>query len=387
MIICAAAVIAVTIVVFVPRFFSSRRAEVVEPPREAPRAAAAPGNAFVGSRGGWLAPQQGDTGHAAPRENNGGAAPRARSEGTPYSVSIPTLKQVKEEVAAMLPLPSPQAEMLPLPAVADAETTIDASGVRTPEAYVQYFVSHSREVRFDAKRFRAALRNDDGVELLPADLVARALGDGLFAAIRDSLLAWKDFITAKLAFMRGIKVYGEAVAVQKRMLGFDRLTLALIEKALAAERGAAESAELKTFFEKFMATAQHENKEFSRQFQLTALREHGGFFERVLGLFGALPAFAANPPFGVTLGQPLTCECENAYWVPVSGPVAPPNGALFVPKTFLSSPLFFAFKTLRASVWWLGLYTPGVVPCLDYSDECEGVWKEGAPIFMTGASK
>jgi len=333
-------------------------------------------NAFLNSKGDRLVPMENENGMILPSSDFLPTSSRT------YSVEVP--EPVKSFVSVNTPPLSE--ETLALPLIPDSELAVDSSGVKTAEEYIKHFIAFSGEVQFDSKRFQSALRNSDGVAILPANLMEQALERNSFVEIKPSLLIWKEFISAKLAFMKGIKVYGEAVLVQKRMLGFDELTLGLIEDALKVEEGKMMRAEFENFFKKFRATARQENRELGKQFQLARLQRDGGFFDRLLAWFGILPVSAANPPLGATLGQPLMCTCENAYWIPVTGPTVPPIGSIWVPMTFLSSPLYYDNQTMRAGVWWLGLYTQGIQTCKDASDECSGVWRQGAPIFMTGTN-
>lgn len=275
--------------------------------------------------------------------------------------------------------------VLTLPEISNAELAIDASGVATISDYIQYFNSHYADISFSGQRFTTVLKDENGIILFIPDLVEKVLASGNFSQIHDSLLVGKDYATAKINFLKSIKVTGDAIALNKKMIGFDRLLIELADKALAVQAGTATKNELADFHARFLATANDEQKKMLVQSGVLSSNAPKTFFMQVLGMLGlATPAVAiGDVPFGGMITLPIFCSCNLGYWVVVGPPVP---ASLFVPVSFIASPLFYSHKSLRPGAWWLGLYSPVPVPCLQGAPPTCIPAGVGSLILMSGTS-
>lgn len=310
-----------------------------------------------------------------------------------YGASIPSFEDLRKKVASSAaPPPSPKSELLPLPEVADSEVSVDPSGASSTRSYVEFFVPHYADIVFDAKRFESVLKDENKLPLLVPQLVEKALFENNFSAIHDSLLVFQDYIGAKLSFLKSIKVNTKMIALSKEMIAFDKLTLDLIQKTFDAENHKISASELKDFYRKFNETTNTEHNQFLKEFNAVSLNNQDNFFEKffdtvadVLGL-KKIAVAQFEPPFGGMIGAPIFCLCDLGFWIFVGPPVPPATGSLFVPLSFVASPLFFPFKSLRPGAWWLGLYFPSAIPCLEFFlFGCFPIGF-GSLILMTGTS-
>ncbi|MCX6731383.1 MAG: hypothetical protein NTX55_00080 [Candidatus Parcubacteria bacterium] len=260
----------------------------------------------------------------------------------------------------------PAPSSIQLPSVSNNEIIIDSKGVKTISDYINYFLTNSSKISFDGRKFKSVLKDGNGIFLFTPQLVEKAVKNGLTQEIKNSLLVHKEFIEAKLIFLKSIKVSGEAVNLHKKMIGFDKLTLELIQKTLDLENNKISKTELNDFYQKYVSRANLERKDFVKKIGLAT--DNSDPLKRIivwLGLKDDFFAFAQSmPPFGGTIFEPIYCVCNVGFLVPVGLPTPPVSGSLFVPLVFIGSPLFFEYKSLRPGAWWLGLYSPTIIPCL-----------------------
>ncbi len=277
------------------------------------------------------------------------------------------------------------AQLLALPDVPDSEIEIDPSGAATASDYLKYFNAHFADVSFDAKQFDGVLKNASGTILFMNDLVEKAIADGNFPEIHSSLLVQRDFADAEIGFMRSIKVTGAAIALNKQAIGFEELTIDLVNNALAVEAGTFSKNNFLAYYARFAATAQSAHQELVAQSgALSTATDNGNWLTKILQWFGIKAlAQSANPPFGGMVVMVLPCPCNFGIWVIVGTPVP---ASLFVPVAFMASPLFFPFKAAHPGAWWLGLYNPLVqIPCL-VPPLCTPAGS-GGEIIMAGTSE
>jgi len=260
----------------------------------------------------------------------------------------------------------PVSSSLQMPVVNNNEIIIDSNGVKTIDSYIGYFLTNSSKISFDGKKFKSVLKDENGVFLFVPQLAEKAIKDGLTKEIKDSLLIHKEFTEAKLVFLKSIKVSGEAVSLHKKMIGFDKLTLQFIQKTLDLENNKVSKTELNNFYQGYKNRADIERKDLMKKVGLAANTTDP--IKRIIVWFGLEDEFfsyaQSMPPFGGVIGPPIYCICSAGFLVPVGLPTPPLSGSLFVPVGFLGSPLFYDYKSIRPGAWWLGLYTPAVIPCL-----------------------
>jgi len=279
------------------------------------------------------------------------------------------------------------AQLLPLPSVPDSEIAIDPSGTSAIEDYVAYANGHSGDIAFTASQFNGVLKDGNGVLLFPPDLTEQALVSGDFAAIHNSLATYQKYYTAKIVFEKSIKVTGDAVALNKKVIGFDELTMSLIQKDLDVEAGRMSTSSLKGFYEAFISTADADRQELLREAGVIAAVQPN-LWDELLALLGLAPnranAQSSVLPFGGRIGLPLFCTCNVGYLISVSSPKPPTIGSLYVPIWFLSTTLFYQNRSLVPGTWWLGLYLSTTISCLQLP-YCtfSGIGNE---IYMAGTS-
>ncbi len=305
-----------------------------------------------------------------------------------YKEIISTKTQTKTESSS-----------LSLPAVSDNEIIIDSTGVSTTENYIEKFLidtSSTSTFSFDARKFNSVIKDENGVFLFIPDLAEKTIQDGVNQKIKDSLSVNKEFINAKLDYFKSMKVFGEAIALHKKMIGFDKLTLQLAQKISDFGDNKISKTDLSNFFDQYKNLAESERKELLKKVGL--ITQKPSLLKRIISMFGIEDQFlalaAGLPPFGGRIGIPFDCDCSYSYLISVGPPTSPISGSLIVPFTFLASPLFYIWDSLRPTAWWLGLYSPAIVPCFVISCcPCPGGCCPccipvgfGNLIYMTGTS-
>lgn len=276
--------------------------------------------------------------------------------------TLPYTETAPRQSSTVSTLPLSSSNLLQLPSVTDAEIAVDPSGARNLAAYLEYFVSHDKEIRFPQNGFDAALKTEGGAPFLPLDLVEVALNIGNFNMVHASLAAMREFVSAKIEFLKSIKVYGAAVGVSKTMIAMDRLTLQLIDKAFAVEQGTLTRAELEDFFQKYKATATFSHEEFEGSYGGLSWYREESFFDKVADTLGLRPLLvrAAMVPFGGPIILTIPCSCSLGVGIKV-GP--PKGGTFYLSVAFQASPAFFPFKAVHPKAFILGNYTPASIPC------------------------
>jgi len=275
---------------------------------------------------------------------------------------------------------------LSVPIVPDAELNITPLGASNTADYFKYFNGHFRDVPFDVTRFDLALKDKNGTVLFLNDLVEMALAAHNFSGIRGSLAIQRDFAEAEIKFMKSIKVTGSAIEVNREAIGFEMLSVDVIDKAFAVASGTLPESDFISYYGRFVATAQAAHQRLISQSGILSLAAEkqptwiSGLLQR-LGIKAL--AQSVNPPFGGTVITDVPCPCDAGEWVTIGSPVP---ASLFVPWAFIASPVFFPFKALHPGAWWLGLYNPVVeVPCL-VPPVCSLVGT-GGEIIMAGTSE
>lgn len=318
-----------------------------------------------------------------------GGPPGGEKAGLPKSPV--TLQNIADMIGSALSTPLPVASspsLLSLPTVQDNELKISPSGASTIKDYMAYFNAHSADVAFAATQFDKVLKDKSGVLLFPMDLVKDALASGDLRSIHESLAVYKEYYEAKIAFEKSLAVTGEAIDLNKKIIAFDKLTLSMIQKTFDVEAGDEDVGSLKTYYDSFVATANAERREILQKTGVLAL-ERVDWLDRIASLLGlSVENASAIDSFGFggqIVGLPIPCPCSFGYLIAIGPPKPPlPVGTLFVPVTFLATPLFYNYKSMITSVWWLGLYFPTTIPCAA-PPVCQPIGL-GSEIYMTGTS-
>jgi peptidoglycan hydrolase-like protein with peptidoglycan-binding domain len=338
---------------------------------------------------GFFKYNEGPTGYFGPITKAAVAKWQANSGIAPTLGYFGPLSQAKyKEITSVQTQTKTESSSLSLPAVSDQEIIINSSGNKTIEDYITYFLKNSSNISFDGQKFEKVLKDENKIFLLVPQLAEKAVKKGVNQQIKESLLVQKEFIDAKLAFLKSIKVSGEAVSLHKKMIGFDKLTLELLQETLNLESNKISKTELDDYLKSYLAVSEIERNKLLKEIGFV-MGKPDPFKKLItwLGLEDWFYALAAGlPPFGGTIGAPVSCLCSSAFLVPVGLPTPPAAGFLFVPFSFLGSPIFYANKSMRPGAWWLGFYNPAIIPCLvPCPPACCPVGR-GNLIYMTGTS-
>ena len=276
----------------------------------------------------------------------------------------PSIEEIRKKIVSAASGEPEQEDMLNLPAVPDNEISIDSTGAKTREEYLVYFSTHHSDIVFDGLRFEKVLKDENKIPLLPFRLAEQALKDEGASTTYDSLVVFKDFIKAKIIYEGHIKVSGDAITLNKKIIAFDKLTLELIDKAMNIELGVAAKNDMEIFSQKFGATASFEHDLLLQQTGMIATNNFfENFFRKTLAFLGAEKALAAiGVPFGGLATVIVPCICSAGTLVTIGPPVP---AELFVSIAWAATPVFFLYKALHPGAWWLGLYEPAPVPCLE----------------------
>jgi hypothetical protein len=235
--------------------------------------------------------------------------------------------------------------------------------------------------------FNDVLKDENGIELFVPDLVEKAITDNNFPEIRSSLIAQKDFIDAEEKFLSSIKVTGDAVLVDKQVIGSEELTENLADEALLAASGSLSRADMVNDYIQFNATISTARDNLVEQSGVLSLTmsNKSGIVDNILRFFGLdTPAAAqsAGIPFGGLVTTILPCACDAGILFTIGPPVP---ALVFVPIAFEATPLFFPYKADHLGAWWLGLELPTPIPCLT-APYCEPTPLAGGEIIMAGTS-
>jgi len=302
-------------------------------------------------------------------------------------VAPKSLEEVSKRVFTVPPLrEEARQEILPLPQISDAELTTAEDGVSTIDAYLEYFATHGNEVKISQAQYETALKNEYGVLLLPQELVERLLRNNNFDEVRSSFEFFRDFIANKILFLRSIKTRGEATEVNRTVIAIEKLTLELIEKAVAAGVGKIDKSELQEFYRKYQNTTAYYNFNFRMKAGL-GIRKKGTLLNDILGFFGIKQRHYAEAatilPFGGMINTIIPCTCSFGTSI-IVGPPRPAN--LYMSYLFMSSPLFYAYKSIKIGAWILGNYATGGT-CLEYiGTTCVPINSPQGTVIMAGTS-
>ncbi len=279
-----------------------------------------------------------------------------------FQANIPSIKDVKSAVESALSKKPDRSELIELPVVSDAELTIDSGGVTSTADYLKYFsTNQTTGIKFDYGKFANVPKDENGILLLSYELVGRVLGNTNFADIRDGLNIQKEFLLAKINFLKSIKVDGETIGLNKKMIAFDKLTIALIDKTFNMSEGKISKDELQDFYNKYQTTATSNHEEFIKKSGLLGLKYKDNFFYKLANLLGLADIVFAQIPFGGPITVTIPCSCPPTGIAISVGP--PIGGVYYLTTPFIASPLFFPFKAPHIGAFILGNFEPAPIPC------------------------
>ena len=348
------------------------------------------GSAFINKgNSGVVLPQNPNNVAQSPAPMNGGSSATTTTTNTTTNAKVTSLSDVRNIISSTaLTEQSTTTTSLTLPNVPDSEITIDSAGVSTAVAYLAYFNSHANDIVFNMSEFSNVLKDENGIELFVPDLIEKAIADDNFPEIKSSLIAQKDFIDAEKKFLSSIKVTGNAVSIDKQVIGSEELAENLADEALLAASGSLSRADMVNDYSQFDATISTARNNLVEQSGVLSLGESAkkGVVDNILHFFGLnTPAAAqsAGTPFGGVVSLIIPCVCDLGEIVTIGTPVP---AEVFVPAAFLATPLFFPDKANHPGAWWLGLdISQPAVPCTTPPPYCPTVGA-GSEIIMAGTS-
>ena len=288
----------------------------------------------------------------------------------------PSVGKVSPIALPTIPVPIPiftptitplTSDLLTLPTVNISELNIGAGGASNLPSFVSFFTENRTSIQFDLARFNTLLRREHNIPLLPVELIEKALADNNFAGIHESLVNYRDFLLAKINYLKSIPVKDAAVVLNQYMIGADRLTINLIDKAFEHESRLFTKFQLQDYLEKYLNTIAAYSQRF-RSAGLTksdyepaaALHE----FQKALAYFVPVArAQAGTLPFGglITIIEECTCTGGYLFYMTPGYIPAPAPGPIFISYATIASPLLFLNKMPFPGHWILGNYllTPG----------------------------
>jgi hypothetical protein len=213
--------------------------------------------------------------------------------------------------------------------------------------------------------------------------------------LKERLNFLRKIFEIRLEKLKNTKINVSLKEIHKKFIYFDLLEIALLDKFNEFLDKKIEKNIFLTFLNKY-EEIQNKNTEDIKGIIRTQLNisENNKFFNSLMSLLIGNNVFAqiVNKIFGGKILNVITCDCFGIYGYTIQ--IGPPRQAIiFVPISYLASPLNFLWKQItKLGVWALGLYIP-VSPVCTYTictpDGCycppTNIQPQGT-IFMSGTS-
>ncbi len=255
---------------------------------------------------------------------------------------------------------TPSPDLPSLPQVADNELVVTDSGAADLVGYYKYLALHYREIDFDYKKLNRTLGESDAFYPSPSKLIDRALAGGS-SSVKDSLGTLKEFARAKIEFEKKIPVSRRGIPIDKEAIGFDLLTVQLIEKFESLDSGDLTKDEFTRFYTDYKTAADSYSDKFKESIDGPRIGWRENLIPRIAAFLGL--ADIANAQAVPALGGPIIlqtiCTCSFVGAITVGPPV---GGNYALPPVFTLFPNFS--PTIGHFV--LGVYAPAPVPCLQF---------------------
>lgn len=270
--------------------------------------------------------------------------------------------------ASIVPSPSGSPstdDVLPLPVVADTEINISENGAGTIAQYLDVFSAEAKNVSFDFNRFSLITRDEYGMIILPDVLVSMGINAENFSEVQQSLSVYKDFLNAKISFLKTIPVTGDAKEISRSMIATDILTISLIDTALSSDKSIEE---ISDYYQKYENSIKYYAKSFQRGISVSyPIRD---FLRKMATLLPISQTAFAQSVTGLGFGglitaiQECTCTAGFLLWLSPGYNPAPGVWTFFLSYVTIASPLLFAYHSPIPGAWILGNYLPAPGPCL-----------------------
>lgn len=256
-------------------------------------------------------------------------------------------------------------ETLPIPQIGLEEIIIDPAGIKNAEEYGTFLARHAKEVKFPEEKMKRILKDDKGITLMPMRIIEKGLKENDFEKIRESLSLLKEFVAARMEFGKLMKVTGDTIEMHQKMLGFDVLTIELLDKASQVATRTLSKQDLESFYQKYKNTASFYNREFYSKYQGLSVKQNPWY--AFLDVFGLRKiTHAVGPILAGLITKTVACTCDPNGYAFIVGPPFP--GPFYITYAqVLSNPLYTV--GVIDTVWILGYYSPGAV-CMQIATPC-----------------
>lgn len=286
-------------------------------------------------------------------------APRPAKEqlnGDKFSYDISP--RFEKLITPFLPFSEAPREILELPVPKEEELAVDTRGARNFDSYLDQFILKATNIGFPYQRYNLIAKDENGIVLSPERLVQKALQENDFSRLEESFAITKEFLIYKVNDLLQIKVTGDAISINKLVIGFDKLTIELMNQATAVARGKENLTNFESYYQKYNHTADYYAGEILKKQGGVALRKSGNLLARIIDDLGLREiAYAATKPFGGKISMVVLCGCELGLMVHVGDPV---GGTFFISS--YSSRIFANFAPIM-NRWILGNYKSGSPTC------------------------
>ncbi len=252
--------------------------------------------------------------------------------------------------------------ILPLPAVAQAELSIDSNGATNFPTYADQLVSLVMNPTFPVEKYNSILKDERGIPLSPERLIEKAIAEKNFSQIQNSLTITEELVQHKIEKFKEFKVRDQGATINAMVIGFEKLTLEMLGQAKKVALGELDQASFESYYQKYNQSVSYYYDRFASFYGgISSLEKETlwGKFADTLGLRKVAYAIGFLP-FGGIISVTIPCICSLGMTIYVSPPVA---GRFFISP--FASRIFANFKPIPSS-WILGNHAPAPVPCLQF---------------------
>lgn len=284
---------------------------------------------------------------------------------TPLAIDpLISLREIEKLIGAFV-YPEKESDTLSLPEIPDSSLHIVQGGPSDTASFIESFAVNSfGGVEFDGAKFRNIIVDENNLPLLPQRLVEKGIAEKNFAPLKESLVVFREYTLAKQKFAQSLEVSGGAIRAAKEIVGFDALTVELIDKAIAVADGKEQIASVEEFYKRFQATSNLYHNQLLQEAGLAA-HEPPSLIKRITEFLSVKEVAHAQVGFGAFVTYPVFCTCSYSYWITMAGPAPPPLGSVVASVAWMATPAFFPYRSIKPGAAWLGTYT-GASSCVMY---------------------
>jgi peptidoglycan hydrolase-like protein with peptidoglycan-binding domain len=260
-------------------------------------------------------------------------------------------------------------KLLTLSEIKDEEIKISPQGYSTFEDYLKFYFTDFNEnlnniINQDSEMsqylqtiFAEAEKKKEIPSFSPYVYIKNYLdGNTQIDDLNKRLLFLRKFYEIKINELKKIEIDTKLKDLHKKFIANDYLEITLLDKFYAYQKGEISKNDLTQILNEYEKL---KNKLLLETHSLTADRVFS-----VLSFFIKKVEAVTFIPFGGMIISVIPCTCPTPYgFVDQIGPPRP--AIIFIPNTFLASPLNHLWRQiLTQGVWTLGLYFTPPKPCL-----------------------